>query len=1071
MFSFARLRFVPARLRYFLASRSTAKPRSSRKRVRLTLERLENRLTPSTLTVTSTADDGSAGTLRAALATANTDAANGISDTINIDPSLAGATIVLTQGQLELSGVGGKITIDGSGLSTPVTISGNKASRVFQVDSGVQAEADNLTITAGSTGDNGGGIDNFGTLTINSCAVSGNTAAGEGGGGISNQGTMTVNSCNFTDDSATAADGGAIASSGSLTISNSTFSSNSTASEGGAITSWADLTVSGSTFTGNTAHGRGGAILSLAGNVTISQSTFSSNTVPGFGGGAIAIDSSNGVFSVSDSTFAGDSGFGGAILCGNAAISDCQFDNNTGQGGAGAIVSYGTVTIDSSTFVGNYSSYYASAITSAGSLTVSNSTFSDNNSPDPVITCDGEHGNPSANATIRNSTFQGNSGGAIQNAGGSVTVSDSTISDTTSGSGSIFNSAGSLTVNLCTVSGNNYGLENWGTMTISDSTIADNGGMYNTGSLTIANSTLTGNTATNGGAITNQGVLAITDSTLTGNSATNYGGAIFEEGSLSGSLTIQNSTIANNSAGVGSGICLNVYNSTPVAQMQVVNTIIADNTGSPDVAGSLTSLGHNLIGISAGSSGWISSDLTGTSSSPLNPLLGPLQNNGGPTQTMALLPGSPAIDAGDNNNGGLPLPATDQRGFTRIINGTIDIGAFEVQKTATVLTESSSAATPLLGDSVTFTATVTAATGSPSGSVDFFDSTTGTDLGSVSLANGLAALTTSALAVGSHAIVATYSGDNSFLSSQGSTTLTVLAPSSLSGIVYEDFNDNGQVDFGEQGIAGVTITLTGTDDLGQAVNQTQLTDSDGAYVFLNLRPGNYYLTETQPSGYLQGIDTVGTAGGSLSATDQFFVTLVQGINGLNYNYGEQPPAGGAVQSGQTATIGFWNNKNGQALINSFNGASTSTQLGDWLAATLPNMFGANAGSNDLAGKSNADIAALFQTDFLVKGVKLDAQVLATALSVYATNATLDNTDVAANYGFIVSGNGLGTATVNVGSNGAAFGVADNSVLTVMDLLKATDAQAVSGLLYNGNAILRKEANNVYSAINEEGDIG
>ncbi len=297
------------------------------------------------------------------------------------------------------------------------------------------------------------------------------------------------------------------------------------------------------------------------------------------------------------------------------------------------------------------------------------------------------------------------------------------------------------------------------------------------------------------------------------------------------------------------------------------------------------------------------------------------------------------------------------------------------------------------------------------------------------------------------------------------------APSSLSGIVFEDFNDDGQVDFGEQGIPGVTITLTGTNDLGQTVNQTQLTDSDGAYVFLNLRPGNYYLTETQPTGYLQGIDTIGTAGGTLSATDQFFVTLAQGTNGLNYNFGEQPQGTGPVQKGQTATIGFWNNKNGQALINSFNGASTSTQLGDWLAATLPNMFGANAGSNDLAGKSNADIAALFQTDFLVKGVKLDAQILATALSVYATNATLDNTDVAANYGFIVSGNGLGTATVNVGSNGAAFGVADNSVLTVMDLLKATDAQAVGGLLYNGDDTLRKEANNVYSAINEEGDIG
>ena len=68
------------------------------------------------------------------------------------------------------------------------------------------------------------------------------------------------------------------------------------------------------------------------------------------------------------------------------------------------------------------------------------------------------------------------------------------------------------------------------------------------------------------------------------------------------------------------------------------------------------------------------------------------------------------------------------------------------------------------------------------------------------------------------------------------------------------------------------------------------------------------------------------------------------------------------------------------------------------------MFGANS-SNDLAGQSNAYIAALFQSDFVVKGVKLDAQVLATALAVYATNATLDGTAVAASYGFVVSGDG------------------------------------------------------------------
>ena len=103
-------------------------------------------------------------------------------------------------------------------------------------------------------------------------------------------------------------------------------------------------------------------------------------------------------------------------------------------------------------------------------------------------------------------------------------------------------------------------------------------------------------------------------------------------------------------------------------------------------------------------------------------------------------------------------------------------------------------------------------------------------------------------------------------------------------------------------------------------------------------------------------------------------------------------------------------------------------------------------------------------------MKLDAQVLATALSVYVTNATLDPTQVAAQYGFTVSGDGVGTATVNVGSNGDAFGVANNAVLTVMDLLLAIDEQAVNGVLYNGNGTKRNEANNVFSAVNQAGNI-
>jgi hypothetical protein len=247
-----------------------------------------------------------------------------------------------------------------------------------------------------------------------------------------------------------------------------------------------------------------------------------------------------------------------------------------------------------------------------------------------------------------------------------------------------------------------------------------------------------------------------------------------------------------------------------------------------------------------------------------------------------------------------------------------------------------------------------------------------------------------------------------------------------------------------------------------------LAGSGGLCSFVNLRPGNYTLTETQPAGFLQGIHSIGTAGGSLIATDQFSVSLAQGVNGLNYNYGERPARTGPVQRGQTASIAFWKNKKGQALIQALNGGPGSTQLANWLVATLPNMYGATAGNNDLVGKTNADIAALILQDIHDKD-NLDAQVLATALSVYVTNATLDPTQAAAQYGFTVSGDGVGAATVNVGTSGDAFGVANNT-LTVMDLLLATDAQAVNGVLYNGDTRLRHEADTVYTALNRVGGI-
>jgi len=137
--------------------------------------------------------------------------------------------------------------------------------------------------------------------------------------------------------------------------------------------------------------------------------------------------------------------------------------------------------------------------------------------------------------------------------------------------------------------------------------------------------------------------------------------------------------------GPGSGSGGGIYNDQ--GQTVSLNSLVAANrasTAGPDVAGLITSQGYNLVGATNGSRGWMAADLTGNTNAPLNPMLGPLRDNGGPTFTMAPLPGSPAIDQGQS--GGL---ATDQRGRPRRIDkgaasnaiggDASDIGAYEVQ--------------------------------------------------------------------------------------------------------------------------------------------------------------------------------------------------------------------------------------------------------------------------------------------------------------------------------------------------------------------------------------------------------
>jgi hypothetical protein len=227
-------------------SRRAAAPKSTR-RFRPQLEALEGRDVPSTLTVTSNLDSG-AGSLRAEIAAAHKGA------TIVFAPSLDGQTITLTSGELVIAK---DLTIQGPGASL-LTISGDHASRVFEVGGGYTVTISGLTISNGYTSDTGGGaIYSHGNLTIRNSTLSGNNAGGYDGGAIFNAGNGSLLLSGCTLDGNTAFDGGAVYDQGSMAVSSCTLSNNSAADEGGAIyndvwiSSWQFPVISNSVFSNN----------------------------------------------------------------------------------------------------------------------------------------------------------------------------------------------------------------------------------------------------------------------------------------------------------------------------------------------------------------------------------------------------------------------------------------------------------------------------------------------------------------------------------------------------------------------------------------------------------------------------------------------------------------------------------------------------------------------------------------------------------------------------------------------------------------------------------------------------
>ncbi len=315
------------------------------------------------------------------------------------------------------------------------------------------------------------------------------------------------------------------------------------------------------------------------------------------------------------------------------------------------------------------------AVYNTGTLTIHDARLMQNN-----VSGDGGGIYNTGNLTVRDSLIIGNSG---DRGGGIYNVGTATIETTV------------ITENVAVpVIGDarGGGIYNGGTLSITSSSVVDNvavqygafgGGIYNVGMLWVDSTTVAGNAANLqssvnggvGGGICNYtgGVATIRNSTIANNESSDYGGGIIQFGTA---INIDHSTISGNVANDGGGGIWSDFDST----VSLRNTIVAANTVNdhpelgPDLRGQFASAGYNLIGDTTAASGFVESDIL-----DVDPMLGSLADNGGPTLTMALLAGSPAIDAGDNTD----APEWDQRGpgFPRIVNGNIDIGAFEVQAT------------------------------------------------------------------------------------------------------------------------------------------------------------------------------------------------------------------------------------------------------------------------------------------------------------------------------------------------------------------------------------------------------
>ena len=602
-----------------------------------------------------------------------------------------------------LNDAGGRLKVENT------TITNNQAMRAgggIEDNSGSATliSVINSTITDNSTGSspgNGGGvhITGAGNFSITNSLVQNNFAAAEGGGLWNGTGIMRVSFTTIDGNTASGAGadqggGGIFNAGGEVRVLDNTVITNNVANgasgSGGGILNdvGSQLTVSNTTITGNMAMRAGGGIEDNSGSATTVQinntiiTANSTGPAPGNGGG-IHITGP-----------------------GNMNIMGGMVNNNTATAeGGGLWNGTGTMNVDGVTIDGNTASGAGAdqggggVFNAGGTINISNGTTITNNVADGASGSGGGILNDvGSQLTVSNTTITGNmamrAGGGIEDNSGSATTvqinntiitANSTGPAPGNGGGIHITGPGNMNISLCEVSGNyaareGGGLWNGSGLMVVEMTELDNnqadglgaddggGGFFNNGgTVMFQTSTLSNNSATSngGGYHNNGGTSTISYSTISGNSAVN-GGGVFNG---SGTIDLIASTVANNQAsGSGGGL--------DGADISLNSSIVATNSSASgnDVGAlhTITSNGFNLIG--EYDSATMSSDQVGTMASPLDPMLMPLADNGGPTQTHALVcPSNPAFDAGDP-----ALMGPDQRGMS-VFGASRDIGAFESQ--------------------------------------------------------------------------------------------------------------------------------------------------------------------------------------------------------------------------------------------------------------------------------------------------------------------------------------------------------------------------------------------------------